>query len=287
MTDVTIIGLGQMGVRLAELMLDAGKRVTVWNRSADKAADLVARGAVLAPDPAAAIAASAVTIICVFDYDAAQAILNQPGAAEALKGRFLANLGTGGPEEAKAAEAFVTAHGGRYLDSAIQAAPSQMGQPDTPILVSGQQHVFEQLKPLLEILGGGIVYLGDAIDAAAYMDLATLSYVYGAFAGFLHGARIAETNGIDVSVFGKIVKDISPSFGAFFEHEGGVIASGQFAVSESPMRISVTAVERILRSSETLGINADLPRLVNGWLVRAAAAGLTGEELAALIKVLR
>jgi 3-hydroxyisobutyrate dehydrogenase-like beta-hydroxyacid dehydrogenase len=287
MTDVTVIGLGQMGARLAELMLNAGKSVTVWNRSAEKAAGVVAAGATLARDPASAIAAGGLTLICVYDYKAAQAILDQPGATSALAGRILVNLGTGGPEEAKAAEAFVLEHGGAYLDGAIQAAPSQMGQPDTPILVSGQSGVFDDAKAMLNILGGGLVYLGDAIDAAAYMDLATLSYVYGAFAGFLHGARIAEVKNISVKTFGTIVKDISPSFGAFFAHEGGVIASGDFAVTESPMRISVSAVERILRSSEALGLNSELPRLVNGWLGRAVAAGHSDEELAAVIKVLR
>jgi 3-hydroxyisobutyrate dehydrogenase-like beta-hydroxyacid dehydrogenase len=75
MTDVTLIGLGQMGVALADLMLRAGKSVSLWNRSPNKAAALVARGAILAETPAAAIAASPVTLICVYDYDAARDIL--------------------------------------------------------------------------------------------------------------------------------------------------------------------------------------------------------------------
>ena len=119
------------------------------------------------------------------------------------------------------------------------------------------------------------------------MDLATLSYVYGAFAGFLHGARVAEATGIDVATFGSLINAISPSFGAFFQHEGGVIASGDFRITESPLRISVPAVRRILMSSERLGLNTELPALVDGWLERAEAAGLADEELASLIKILR
>lgn len=287
MTDVTIIGLGQMGLKLGELMLAAGKSVTLWNRSADKATGLVAGGAQLASSPAAAIAASPVTLICVYDYAAADEILNAPGVRAALDGHLMINLGTGSPEDARNAEAHVMQHGGRYLDGAIQAAPSQMGQDDTPILISGPSAVFAEALPLLAILAGHPSHLGERIDAAAFMDLATLSYVYGAFGGFLHGARIAESVDISVATFGGIVEQISPSFGAFFKHEAAVIESGDFAITESPLRISIPAVERILRTSKTLGINTELPALVHSWLGKAGQAGLADQELAALIKILR
>jgi 3-hydroxyisobutyrate dehydrogenase-like beta-hydroxyacid dehydrogenase len=287
MTDVTVIGLGQMGFALADLMLEAGKSVTLWNRSPEKAAVLVTRGAILPETPAAAITASPVTLICVYDYDATRHILGSQGVARALQDRLVVNLGTGSPEDAREAEGAIARQGGRYLDGAIQAAPSQMGEAGTPILISGSAPAFADAEPLLKILAGNLVYLGDAIDAAAFMDLATLSYVYGAYAGFLHGARIAETMNISVETFGGIVSEISPSFGAFFKHQGAVIQSGNFAVSESPMRISIAAVERILATSERLGLNTEMPALFDRWLQQAKRANLAGEELAAMIKILR
>lgn len=128
-----------MGFVLADLMLSAGKPVSLWNRSPDKAALLVKRGAILAETPAAAIAASPVTLVCVYDYAAARDILASGGVAEALRGRLIVNLGTGSPEEAREAESVIRRQGGRYLDGAIQAAPSQMGEAGTPILISGPQ----------------------------------------------------------------------------------------------------------------------------------------------------
>lgn len=287
MTDVTVIGLGPMGFALADLLLKAGKKASVWNRSSDKAIPLIERGATFAPTVADAIAASPVTLICVLDYAVAEAILTSEGVAAALRNRLVVNLGTGGPEDARRIEALVLRHGGRYLDGAIQTAPSQMGQDDTPLLLSGQRVHFTEAEPLLRILAGNLVYAGEKIDAAAFMDLATLSYVYGAYAGFLHGARIAETTGIDVSTYGGLVNAISPSFGAFFEHEGNVIASGDFRITESPLRISVSAVSRILLISESLRLNSELPALVDDWLERAEAKGLADKELAAAIEVLR
>jgi 3-hydroxyisobutyrate dehydrogenase-like beta-hydroxyacid dehydrogenase len=247
----------------------------------------VERGARLAPDSAAAIAASPVTLVCVYDYDAAESVLSAEGMPGALQDRLVINLGTGSPEDATRMEAHVRLHGGRYLDGAIQAAPSQMGRDDTPVFIAGRQQDFTEAESLLVAIAGNIVYLGDRIDAAAFMDLATLSYVYGAFAGFLHGARIAEATGIDVATYGRLVNAISPTFGAFFQHEGSVIASGDFRITESPLRISVPAVRRILLTSERLGLNTDLPALLDGWLQQAVADHLADEELAALVKVLR
>lgn len=41
---VAVLGLGAMGRALAGALLAAGRPVTVWNRSAGKADELVARG---------------------------------------------------------------------------------------------------------------------------------------------------------------------------------------------------------------------------------------------------
>lgn len=287
MSDVSLIGLGQMGVVLAKLLVAAGHSVTAWNRSPDKTRALAASGVKAASGPAQAIAASPVTLVILYDDAATDAVLSAEGVSQTLAGRLIVNLGTSGPEAARAFEQRVAEAGGRYVDGAIQAAPSQMGQPDTPILVSGASGDIDAVEPVLRVLGGNLVRVGERIDAAAFMDLATLSYVYGAYAGFLHGARIAETVGIDVAAYGKLVEDISPSFGAFFAHEGRVIQSGDFTVSESPLRISISAVERILASSRDLGLDDAVPNLVSTWLRKAEARGLADEELAALIKVLR
>lgn len=285
--EITVLGLGSMGVTIARLYLDKGYKVTVWNRTADKAAVLVSRGAVLARSAAEALRASPVALMCVYDYRAADAILGAEGVAAAMDGRLLVQLTTGSPQDARDAEAWAHSQGATYLEGAIQAAPDQMGQADTPILMSGAQHVFRAAEPLLGVLGGGIVYLGEKASAAAAMDLATLSTVYGTMLGFLHGARVAEHEGFDVAEYGRIVAGIMPTFAGFLQHEGRVIQSGDFAISQSPMRISVEATQRILQTAQQAGINTEFPAFAAGLFQRADAAGLGGEELAALIKLLR
>jgi 3-hydroxyisobutyrate dehydrogenase-like beta-hydroxyacid dehydrogenase len=276
-----------MGQTLARLLIERGHHVTLWNRSAAKAEALVAGGGTLAATPEEAIAASPLAIVCVYDHAATEAIFAAPGVEAAVRGRTLVQLTTISPDESRRTQAWALQHGAALLAGAIQAAPSQMGQPDTPVLVSGDETTWQATAPVLAELAGSISYLGADIAAAATMDLATLSYVYGAFAGFTHGARIAESQGLDVGRYGALVQGISPSFGAFFRHEANVIQSGDFRVTESPLRISVEATRRILDSAQATGISTEFPAFVDGLLKRADAAGLGNEELAALIKLWR
>jgi 3-hydroxyisobutyrate dehydrogenase-like beta-hydroxyacid dehydrogenase len=290
MTDVShvsVVGLGTMGSTLARLLLRASHRVTVWNRTREKTDPLAQEGAVVATSVAAAVEASPIVVICVYDYKAANLILDTKDVASALSGRLVVQLTTGSPQEARDSERWMQRHQAEYLDGAIQAAPSQMARPDTTILVSGAESAFRRGEPVLKVFGGNVKYLGESIAAASAMDLATLSYVYGAWLGFVHGARIAESEGFRVDHYGSLVAEISPAFGEFFKHEGAVIQSGDFAVSESPLRISVEATERLAQAAREAGINAEVPTFASALFQRAVAAGYGEEEVAALIKVFR
>lgn len=287
MSDVSIIGLGTMGSTLARLLLQAGHRISVWNRSGARADALVRDGATRAASAAAAVGASPISVVCVYDYKATNEILDNDAVAAALAGRVIVQLTTGSPQEARDSETWARQRGAEYLDGAIQAAPSQMGQPDTPIFVSGAASALRRSEPVLAAFGGSVTWLGDDAGAASAMDLATLSYVYGAALGFFHGARVCEASGIRVDAYAKLVSGISPSFGKFFEHEGKVIQSGDFAVSESPLQISVEATERIAQHAREAGINAEFPSFASGLFKRAMAAGPGEQELAAMVKLLR
>lgn len=276
-----------MGATIARLLLGAGYRVTVWNRTAARAEPLVREGAILAPDPASAVAASPVSVVCVYDYRATNEILASAEVEKALVGRLLVQLTTGGPQEARDAEAWAHGRGAAYLDGAIQAAPEQMGRPDTTLLVSGAEAAFRRGEPVLRVLGGNVKYLGANVGAAAAMDLATLSYVYGTALGFFQGVLFAEAEGFGADEYGAIVAEIAPGSGEFLKHEGAVIRSGDFSVSQSPLSISVEATERIARAARDAGIDAAFPEFVSGVLRRADEAGYGEEEAAAIIKVLR
>ena len=77
--EAGVCGLGGMGAAMVARLLDQGHRVTVWNRSAAKAAPLLARGAVWAPSPAAVAAQRQIVITSLFDEAALAAVYDGDG----------------------------------------------------------------------------------------------------------------------------------------------------------------------------------------------------------------
>ncbi|MEU4997945.1 NAD(P)-binding domain-containing protein [Streptomyces sp. NPDC021622] len=188
---VTVIGLGEMGRALADALITAGHRTTVWNRSAAKADDLVARGAVRARTVEEAVLASPLILVCLLDHDVSDAVLRP--VADALRGRTLVNLTNGTPAQARTAEAWATGHGVAYLDGGIMAIPSTVATPQAFVLYSGQQEHFDAHRETFEALGAA-KYLGADAGIAALYDLALLSAMDLMFDGFFHSVAMATSH---------------------------------------------------------------------------------------------
>jgi 3-hydroxyisobutyrate dehydrogenase-like beta-hydroxyacid dehydrogenase len=287
MSDVTVIGLGEMGSVLAAAFVRKGHRVTVWNRNVAKAQPLVREGATLAATAAEAVAASPVTVICVSNYQAARGIIEAADTTAALAGRVLIQLGNGTPQEARDSEVWARAHGIEYLDGTILAWPSQIGGAQTAILVSGSQATFRRSEALLKVLAGNPSHTGESVGAASATAAAVLSYLMGLWMGLCHGALILEAEGLPVDAFGSLLADLSQILGAEAKHLGKVIQTGDFADPESSLKTSGEDIIRLVRQAREAGINAEIPTFAAGLFKRAIDAGYGREEHAALIKILR
>jgi 3-hydroxyisobutyrate dehydrogenase len=72
--EIGLIGTGRMGSALGERLIDLGHRLTVWNRTADKAKNLLQRGATLAAAPSAVAQAAELTLTILTDAKAIEAV---------------------------------------------------------------------------------------------------------------------------------------------------------------------------------------------------------------------
>ncbi|MFI0422251.1 NAD(P)-dependent oxidoreductase [Spongiactinospora sp. 9N601] len=250
-TAVTVLGLGAMGRALAEATLAAGHPTTVWNRSADKAADLVARGAVPAATVAEAVGAAPVVIACVLDQPVLREILDP--ATDALAGRALVNLTNGTPDEARRMAEWVAGHGGDYLDGGIMAVPPMIGEPGALILYSGPREVFDRYRAVLDVLAEGD-HLGADPGLAALYDLALLGGMYGMFAGARHAAALVATVGGDPVRF--VEQRLVPWLNAVMPALSGSAEAGDLA--DSSVAMQRIAIANIIRASREQGLPADL-----------------------------
>ncbi|WP_433331685.1 NAD(P)-dependent oxidoreductase [Spirillospora sp. CA-294931] len=241
-TAVSVLGLGSMGHRLAEALLEAGHPVTVWNRSAGKADDLVARGAVLAPTAGEAVAASPIVIVCLLNYDIAHAILG-PQAGQ-FAGRTLVNLTNGTPEEARVTASWAAVHGIPYVDGGIMATPPMIGRPEAFIVYSGSRSGFDEHAATLEVLGAAR-YVGDEPGLASLYDLALLSGMYGMFGGIQHATRLVGTRRAAEFAAGFLV----PWLRAVAEVDPDAMDD------DSPLSMQAVALANIVQASRGEGLD--------------------------------
>ena len=188
MSEVTVIGLGNMGSALARALLENGRAVTVWNRSPEKAAPLVDMGAVMAPSAAAAITASPIIMVCVTNYAAANHILDE--VVTELPGKLLVQFTTGSPQDARASETWVHAHQAEYLDCAITGSPGSIGTPSAHILVAGREATFQKAEPILRVLASNLDYKGEAIGLSSAWEMVYIMQYYGMFLSLFHSVQI-------------------------------------------------------------------------------------------------
>jgi 3-hydroxyisobutyrate dehydrogenase-like beta-hydroxyacid dehydrogenase len=285
--NVSMIGLGVMGAALAHELNRKGHQVTVWNRTSAKAESLVKAGATLAPSVAEAVAASPVVLICVADDQATKEFLGTDDVRPALEGKVIVGLSSGTPEDARNLEAWMNERGALYLDGAILATPSQIGRPDTTIFLSGSAAALERSEPYLKSVAGNLIYMGESAGTAAAWDLATLSCIFGAIIGFMHGARIIETEKLPVADFGAMIAELSPVIGEMIKQTGDVIHAERYDSPESTVRTCTLGTELFVKQAREAGINAEFPNFSFGLFQKAIAAGYGEEELGAVIKVMR
>ncbi|MEW2266703.1 NAD(P)-dependent oxidoreductase [Streptomyces sp. NPDC047853] len=270
---VTVLGLGPMGRALAAAFLDAGLRTTVWNRTPGRDTDLVARGAVSASSAAEAVAASPLTVVCVVNYDASDAVLRQEAVIAALKGRTVANLSADIPERARDTAEWAARHGVRYLDGAIMTPTTTIGTDDGVFLYSGPEELYGEHRPVLAALGGSHTHLGEDAGRAAAYDVALLDVFWTATAGFTHALALARAEGITGAEFAPFAQGIAAILPELFTEFAADTDAGTYSGELNPITSAASTMAHVVHASEAHGIDASLMRVIEGQARRVIARG--------------
>jgi 3-hydroxyisobutyrate dehydrogenase len=152
---IGFLGLGYMGSRMARRLLDAQYRVTVYNRSVDKAQPLLRAGASFAETPRAVAAESDVILYSLADDAAvAEVILGPDGVlAGVRRGGILIDLSTVLPETSRAVSTPALSKGAVAIDAPVSGSTVQAEQGTLIIFVGGDPEAYKSSAPILDALG--------------------------------------------------------------------------------------------------------------------------------------
>lgn len=286
MSEISFLGLGNMGSALAEVVIKAGYETVVWNRTASRGGPLVELGAEQATGAAEAISRSPVVVVCVDDYDSSDSFLKSPDCLAALSGKVLVQLSSGSSSLARVASEWATEAGAMYLDGGIQGYPEDIGTPESMIIISGDQNGYELAEKLLRVVAPKLEYLGDDPGRAASMDTAILATDLGLIIGVMTGAAICESTGIPISKYVELARpviamDVEAQYESALKYENGTLLE-----TDAFLKQWAEVVEPVIDSLDQAGYSAEFPKLVKDLMNRAIDQGWEEHDAGVLIKIL-
>jgi 2-hydroxy-3-oxopropionate reductase len=151
---IAVLGIGRMGLPMAQRLCQAGYTVHAWNRSPDKAQALVPLGAKVHPQVQDAVRQADVVISLLESGPVVTHVLFELGAAEAMRaGCLMIDMASIKPAEARDHAARLQALGVAHLDAPVSGGTVGAEAGTLAIMVGGQAHDFEQAKKILQVLG--------------------------------------------------------------------------------------------------------------------------------------
>ena len=284
MSDITAIGLGNMGAALTHGLVKGSHRVTVWNRTPAKMEPLIDAGASAASSLADAIAASPVIQVCIDDYAATRELLSGDGVAPLLRDRTIVQLSTGTPKDADEAAKWMHAHGVHYLDGAIIGGPENLHTHTAEVIFAGPGSVYAKVQPLLTSLCPQVRHVGENIRAAATLDLAWLCHQFGVIIGGVQGAYLCHSEGVDM---GELCRTYRKSDADWAPYLVDTVRRAAYTDTGATLRIWDSVLQLSRKQASEAGTRNEFMDFMAGLFERALTAGYGDEDAAALFKILK
>ncbi len=156
------IGLGHMGSHMVERFLNAGYRLSVYDRNTEKAREVAQKDADVAERPRDLCTTSDIILSCVTNDAALDAVMfGQDGAlAGAKPGNIFIDVSTVSPAASRNLFQAAKEKGCAMIDAAVSGSVPQVQQGSLLIFVGGEQDTYQKCKPVLEVLGKECFYMG-------------------------------------------------------------------------------------------------------------------------------
>jgi 3-hydroxyisobutyrate dehydrogenase len=199
---VAFIGLGVMGFPMAGHLKAKGYDVTVYNRTASKAEDWVAKhGGKSAPTPAAAAKdADFVMLMVGNDNDLLEVALGKDGALSGMKkGAVLIDHTTASADAARKVFAAAKAKGVDFIDAPVSGGQAGAENGKLTVMCGGEAKPFERAKPVMDSYGRAVTLMGEA-GAGQLTKMVNQICIAGLVQGLSEGIAFAEKAGLDANL---------------------------------------------------------------------------------------
>jgi 3-hydroxyisobutyrate dehydrogenase len=267
---VGFVGLGTMGLFMASNLARAGFPLTVWNRTASRADDVVALGATLAETPADVARASDIVVACLTDSPQVEEVLfGDNGLAEGLaKGSLFIDCSTLSPLKAQEFAERLATGGIDMLDAPVSGGSEGAKNAALSIMVGGGEAAFARAESVFAAMGKGITHLGP-VGAGQWAKAINQVILSGVYLGVAEGVTLGLKAGLDVE---KVVSAIKGGAAGSWVLEN---RSGRMIDDDYPLGFKISLHRK------DLGIGLELAHSVGASLPVASLAATFEDGLIA------
>jgi 3-hydroxyisobutyrate dehydrogenase len=284
---VAFLGLGVMGAPMAGHLARAGHAVTVYNRTAAKAAQWVEKnGGRSAASPADAATGADVVLMCVGNDDDVRAVaLAADGALAGMKsGTILVDHTTASASVAREVYAAAKARGVRFLDAPVSGGQAGAENGKLAVMVGGDADAFARAEPILATYAKAVTLMGGP-GAGQLTKMVNQICIAGLVQALSEGLNFAAKAGLDVErVLDVIGKGAAQSWQ--MDNRGKTMAADQFnfgfAVDWMRKDLSICLAE-----GRNNGAALPVSAIVDQFYARIQARGGGRWDTSSLIRLLR
>ena len=285
-TSIAFLGLGIMGSGMARRLLEAGARLSVFNRSAERAAPFAKEGARVAASPRDAVADADIVFSMVAD-DAASGAMWDGGygaLAGVRPGTLLVECSTVTvgriTELAEAAKRI----GCELVDAPVTGSKLQAAGGELTFLVGGTEPALARIRPALDAMGRTVVHLGPVGSGA-------LVKLINNFLAGVQAASLAEA----IAVIERSSLDRNQTVGAIVTGSPGspvmkTLASRILADDFSPnfyLRLLAKDLGYAIAEGERVGVPMTMASGALELLNHSIARGDGDKDMAAVVEQFR
>jgi 3-hydroxyisobutyrate dehydrogenase len=285
-TRIAFLGLGIMGSGMAGRLLDAGARLSVFNRSQERAAALAARGAIVAPTPRDAVSQADIVFSMVSDDSASRDIWD--GGVGALAGvrpgTLLVECSTVTVARITELAESATRIGCELVDAPVTGSKMQAAGGELAFLVGGTERAVARIRPALDAMGKTVVHLGPVGSGA-------LVKLINNFLAGVQAASLAEA----IAIIERSTLDRMQTIGAIVNGSPGspvmkTLASRILADDFSPnfyLRLLEKDLGYAIGEGESRGVPMSMASAARELLQTSIARGDGDKDMAAVVEQFR
>ncbi|MCC2529225.1 NAD(P)-dependent oxidoreductase [Bacillus halotolerans] len=281
---IAVIGLGNMGLPIARNVLQAGYRLTVYNRTKEKTEEFASQGAQVAETPRQAAETADIVVTMLSDDNSVSAVtFGKDGLIEGLSENGIhISMSTISVEFSEKLAAAHAEKGQTFLAAPVLGRPDAAAKAALRIIAAGPAEAKKTAKPLLESLSQQVFDVGEESKTANAAKISINFLLVSMLEALSESFLMMEKYGLEQKQFLEIANAL---FGSpVYQNYGTIMAEQTFEPAGFKMSLGLKDTNLALAAAEQVSANLPLAELAKSHFESGIEKGLENLDWAALIK---